>query len=256
MTQPATPRRPVGQPSLDELMSRYLGARTAGPVGDALASGEVEPHEAASGFRPTAAATWEEARAVFRFFGVEPVKIAAPPEWATFTALALPVAAVPLAAGLFPQRVRTIPTMASPATSPESMPGLSGLRGWVRQALDSRSPTTLLVASGIAAGLGDWDEAEAALAAAESLCEGKWRTVWENQRAALRWLRGDTVEAAKTWKTCDNDPAAINLGMAELFARKPGHGSQALRDASSRLPDDSGWSHLAQLYLSLAKAQD
>jgi hypothetical protein len=256
MTQPATPHRPGGQPSLDELMSRFLAARTAGPVGDAPTSGEVEPHEAAGGFRPTSAATWEEARAVFGFFGVEPEKLAAPPEWATFTALAQPVAAVPLAAGLFPQRVRTIPTMAGPATAPESLPGLGGLRGWVRQALESRSPTTLLVASGIAAGLGDWDDADTALAAAESLCEGKWRAVWENQRAALCWLRGETAEAAKTWKTCDYNPAAINLGMSKLFAREPGHGSRVLQNASSRLPDDSGWSHLAKLYLSLAKAQD
>jgi hypothetical protein len=251
MTQPATPRLPFGQPSLDELMSRFLAA----PGADAGACGEVEPHEATSGFRPTAAATWEEARAVFRFCGVEPEKVAAPPEWATFTTLALPVAAVPLAAGLFPQRVRTIPTLAGPATAPESVPGLGGLRGWVRQTLASRSPTMLLLASGIAAGLGDWDDADAALTAAESLCEGRWRAVWENQWAAIQWLRGETVEAAKTWKAGGHNPVAINLGMAELFARKPGHGSQALQDAASRLPDDSGWSHLAKLYFSLAKAQ-
>lgn len=251
MTQPATHR----QPSLDALMARFLATGTAG---DAPESGDVEPHEVTGGFRPVAASTstWAEAGAVFRLFGVEPEKLAAPPEWATFIAQALPVAAVPLAAGLFPQRVRTIPAMAGPVASPESVPGLGGLRGWVHKALESRSPTMLVTAAGVAAGLGDWDDADAALAAAEPLCTGQWRAVWVNQRAAVQWLRGETAEAAKTWSSAGSDgPAAINLGMAELFARKPGHGSRALQVAASRLPDDSGWSHLANLYLSLAKAQ-
>jgi hypothetical protein len=257
MTQPTASRRPAGPPSLDELMGRFLAARKAGLVGDAPETGDVEPHEVSGGFRPTAASTWDEARAVFRLFGVEPEKLAAPPEWATFAALALPVAAVPLAAGLFPQRVRAIPTtLAGPAAAPESVTGLSGLRSWVRKTLDSRSPTALLLAAGIAAGLGDWDDADAALAAAEPLCEGAWRAVWVNQRAAVRWLRGDTAAAAQTWGAAGPDaPTALNLGMAELFAQKPGHGSRALRDAAARLPDDSGWSHLASLYLSLANAQ-
>lgn len=251
MTQPTTHR----QPSLDELMTRFLAARKAGTAGDAPESGDVEPHEVTGGFRPIAASasTWEEANAVFQLFGVEPEKLAAPPEWATFIALALPVAAVPLAAGLFPQRVRTIPALAGTVSSPDSVPGLGGLRGWVRQALESRSPTMLLAAAGVAAGMGDWDDAEAALSAAEPLCEGRWRAVWVNQRAAVQWLRGNTAEAMKTWR--DDDVAAINRGMAELFARKPGHGVASLQDAASQLPSDSGWSHLANLYLALAKAQ-
>jgi hypothetical protein len=254
MTQPATPRRPVRPPSLDELTARYLADRKAG---DAPQAGDVEPHEAASGFRPTASATWDEAQAVFRLFGVEPEKLTAPPEWATFTALALPVAAVPLAAGLFPQRVRTIPALAAPSAAPESVSGLSGLRSWVRKAIESNSPTTLLLAAGVAAGLGDWDDAATALTASESLCVGSWRAVWENQRAAVLWLRGETAEAAKIWDDAEsNTPTQINLGMADLFARKPGHGSRSLQGAAERLPDDSGWSHLASLYLSLAKAQN
>lgn len=254
MTQPITHR----QPSLDELMTRFLAARKGGTAGDAHETGDVEPYEVTGGFRPIAASasTWEEANAVFRFFGVEPEKLAAPPEWETFIALALPVAAVPLAAGLFPQRVRTLPALAGTVTLPDSVPGLGGLRGWVREALESRSPTMLLLASGVAAGLGDWDDAEASLTAAEPLCEGRWRAVWVNQRAAVQWLRGKTVDATKTWSDIDGDEmATINLGMAELFARKPGHGTKALQNAIFLLPDNSSWSHLAKLYLALAKAQ-
>jgi hypothetical protein len=255
MTQPSVPARPAGQPSLDELMARFLAARAAGSSGDAPDLGDVEPHEVTGGFRATAASTWEEARAVFGLFGVESEKLAPPPDWATFAALATPTAAVPLAAGLFPQRVRTIPALSSPAATPDQAPGFTGLRAWVRKALESRSPTTLLVAAGVAAGLGDWSDAEAALAASQPLCEGRWRAAWVNQRAAVQWLRGRTAEAAATWATFDADaPVAFNRGMAELFGRQPGRGRQPLRDAAGRLPDGSGWSHLAKLYLSLAEA--
>ncbi len=252
MSQPSQPARTAGQPSLDELMTRFLSARTAG---DAPESGEVEPHEVAGGFRATAASTWEEARAVFGLFGIEPEPLALPPDWAAFAALATPTAAVPLAAGLFPQRVRAIPVLSAPAAPPDQAVGFAGLRGWVRKALASGSPTTLLVAAGVAAGLGDWADAEAALAAARPLCEGRWRAAWVNQRAAVQWLRGRTAEAAATWATSDDDaPVAFNRGVADLFGRQPGRGRQPLRAAAARLPDGSGWSHLARLYLSLAEA--
>jgi hypothetical protein len=234
-------------------MTRFLAA---GSVSDAPECGDVEPHETTGGFRPSSSSTWDEANAVFRLFGVEAEKVTAPPEWATFASLALPVAAVPMAAGLFPQRVRTIPTNAGLVAAPEAVPGLSGLHAWVRKALGSQSPTALLLASGIAAGLGSWADAEAALVTAEPLCVGSWRQVWENQQAAIQWLRGETDNAAVTWTQHGNqDLVAINRGMAELFARKSGHGCRALQDAADRLPDESGWSHLAKLYLSLAKVQ-
>jgi hypothetical protein len=253
MTQPAANTRTAGQPSLDELMARFL-ARACGDIGPEC--GDVEPHEVTGGFRAASATTWDEARAVFQLFGVEPEKLAPPPDWASFAALASSVAAVPLAAGLFPQRVRTIPALSGPAALPDHTPGFSGLREWVRKALESRSPTTLLVAAGVAAGLGDWSDAEAALEAAEAVCEGRWRAAWVNQRAAVQWLRGRSAEAAATWATAEAEaPVAFNRGMAELFGRQPGRGAAMLRDAAGRLPADSGWSHLAQMYLMLAKAQ-
>jgi hypothetical protein len=43
--------------------------------------------------------------------------------------------------------------------------------------------------------------------------------------------------------------------MADLFGQRPGRGAQSLADAAGQLPDNSGWSHLAGVYLSLAKTQ-
>src|SRR4051794_13278203 len=119
------------QPSLDELMARFLAARRGGPTPDA-AAGDVEPHEVAGGVRAAPAVTWDEARAAFRLFGVEAEKVPPPPDWAAFSNLVSPVVAVPLAAGLFPQRVRSVPT-AAPArpAATEQVAGFAGLRGWV-----------------------------------------------------------------------------------------------------------------------------
>ena len=128
------------QPSLDELMSRFLA--TKAPAPDAS---EVEPHEVVGGFRATTAITWAEATAVFRLFGVEAEKVACPPEWAAFTALDTAVVAVPLAAGLFPQRVRQVPSLLAMADLSAVRPnagspvsGFMSLRNWVRKALASK----------------------------------------------------------------------------------------------------------------------
>src|SRR5207302_1869462 len=103
--------------------------------------------------------------------GVEPEKIAVPPEWAAVVNLETQGAGVPLAAGLFPQRFRQMPgaliTGPLAAASVAAQPGFHALRGWVKKALKSRSATTLLVAAGVAAVLGDHTDADAALATAE-----------------------------------------------------------------------------------------
>ncbi len=237
------------QPSLDELMSRFLAAKA--PQSDANA-GEVEPHEVTGGFRATAAITWAEATAVFRLFGVQPEKVACPPEWAAFTALDTAVVAVPLAAGLFPQRVRHVPSLLAQADLSAARPkaaspvsGFTALRNWVRKALASKSPTQLLIASGIAASLGDWAEAEQALATAEPLCDGAWRTIWENQSASVRWLRGNDLDSTM-------NTAPFNRGLAALFGDNATTAEAIFREVIPNLPESSGWIHLAQLYHVLA----
>lgn len=240
----------MAQPSLNELMTRFLAARAASG-GSATDAGDVEPHEVPGGFRATPATTWAEATAVFRLFGLEPEPLVLPPEWAAFAALESPTAAVPLAAGFFPQRVRKVPAgnlSARPADAP--VEGFTTLRNWVRKALVSKSPTTLLVASGVAAGLGDWADADAALKAAEPLCVGEWRAVWENQKASLEWLRGTDQSPL----TGDAPPTRFNRGLRALVSGRPTEAASELT-AAKGLPAASGWVHLANLYLALAHAR-
>jgi hypothetical protein len=257
MTQHGTHTRPTAQPSLDALMTRFLAARATGTA-EASDTGEVVPHEVAGGFRPSANLTWEEALTVFRLFGVEAEQLPCPADWAAFAALESHAVAVPLAAGLFPQRVRQVPTLTGehPAEPTVTVAGFAGLRGWLLKALRSQSATTLLVAAGVAAGLGDWAEADAALQRAEPLCTGAWRAAWLNQRAALEWLRGRRVEAVDAWAQVDAETVvAFNRGMADLFAGQPTGASAALERAASHLPESSGWCHLAKLYQSLTRAR-
>ncbi|OWK34715.1 hypothetical protein [Fimbriiglobus ruber] len=265
MTTPQNFISPSAQPSLNDLMNRYLANKSATSGMDLSSDGtEVEPHEVAGGFRASAKTTWDEATAVFKVFGVEPEKLAAPPEWSSFVAMETAAVAVPFAAGVFPQRLRHVPALIGaadltsfrPSAGAEQVSGFSSLRGWVRKTLRGRSATGLIVASGIAAALGDWTDAEAALTAAEPLCTGAWRGVWENQRAALLWLRGRSEEAGRVWAEHDSPSAtAFNRGLTALFSAQTTGAADQFQTATADLPDSSGWCHLAKLYQSLAHAR-
>lgn len=49
----------------------------------------------------------------------------------------------------------------------------------------------------------------------------------------------------------DGAVKAFNLGMAELFAGRSASARDHLTAACAGIPETSGWSHLAQLYLAL-----
>ena len=237
----------TAQPSLRDLTARFLAAKAAAPV-DSVDDSEVQPHEVIGGFQTPVRATWDEATAAFRLFGVTAEKLACPPEWAAFVALETKIVAVPLAAGLFPQRFRKLPGQVTAADcESHAVPqvnGFSGLRGWVRKALKSGSPTQLLVAAGVAAQLGDWDDAETALTEAEALCDGPWKAVLANQRAAVAWLQGKPEEARQLWNQVSNEVNGFNRGLAQTgTARRAEYAT-----ATAALPEASGWRHLAALY--------
>ena len=58
-----TPPNPFGQPTLEDLMVRFLASRSDAACGSAVepAGGEVEPHEVAAGFRVDPRAAWTDA---------------------------------------------------------------------------------------------------------------------------------------------------------------------------------------------------
>lgn len=257
MPPPPSNSLPAGQPSLQDLTARFLAARTAG-AGDVESTYVVVPHQVAGGFRAPARVTWDETVMVCRLFGVEPEKLPQPPEWSAFATLAAD-GAVPLAAGFFPQRFRLTSQAQetenlTPQCTPQ-LPGFSTLRGWVRKVVRSDSATTLLVAAGVAACLGDVEEADAALAAADRVCFGTWRVVWQNQQAAIHWLRGEHGAAKRMWSNLADSPAtAFNRGMATLISGRPE--IEQLKVSAAAIPPTSGWAHLANLYVNIAETAE
>src|SRR5207244_13560671 len=111
-----------------------------------------------------------------------------------------------------------------------------------------------LLAAGVARAAGELDWAEELLAAAEPLCTGVLRAVWQNEHAALLWHRGRCPEALKAWQALPDSPTILfNRGMALLFLGKTVEARTTLTSAAAVLPESSGWYALARLYLAIAE---
>ena len=248
-----------GQPSLNDLMVRFLATRSdAAPVvAVESAEGGVEPYDVAAGFWVDPRAAWTDAVASLELAGGSP-----PPEWAAVAGQPAGSYAVPMAAGNFPQRVKDLqplltrfnpaglrPTGDRPATS-----GLTALRGWVAREGKKADAVAVLLAAGVARGLCDFDRAAELLASAEPLCTGGLRAAWENERAALLWQTGECDAALAAWTAAIDTPAAqFNRGMALLFLGRLADAKVALAEAARVLPEAGGWNALARLYLAVAE---
>jgi hypothetical protein len=244
-----------GQPSLEDLMVRFLAARSDAALAAVEPSeGEVEPHEVATGFRVDPRAAWTDATSEITTAPNPPSTMSPmspmspmPPDWATLVNQPTVAFAVPLAAGSFPQRVRDLqpllakfePAELRPSGKASPLPGLSGLRGWIR----SNAAAQPVLAAGLARLVGDFDTADELLPPDAG-----------NERAALLWQRGRSDEALAAWLALPESPAVLfNRGMALLFVGRPTDAKAALAKAVAAIPEASGWNALARLYLALAE---
>lgn len=252
---------PVAQPSLQDLMVRFLASRSDAASGSAVepAGGEVEPHEVATGFGVDPRAAWTDATDALP---ARADKAKLPTEWAALVSQPAAAFAVAFAAGNFPQRVKDLqpllakfdPAGMRPSGSQPPTQGLSGLRTWVIRETKKGQPVATLLAAGVARAIGEFDWAGELLAAAESLCTGEHRAAWENERAALLWHRGRTEEALAAWTALPESPAVLfNRGMALLFLGRLTEARAALARAVESIPEESGWNALARLYLAIAE---
>jgi hypothetical protein len=235
-----------GQPSLEDLTVRFLAARSDAATSAVESSeGEVEPHEVAAGFRVDPRAAWTDATSEITTAPNPPLPL--PPDWATVVNQPSVAFAVPFAAGHYPQRVRDLqpllakfsPAELRPSGEASPLPGLSGLRGWIR----TNAASQPVLAAGLARLIGDFDLAEELLPADAG-----------NEHAALLWQRGRSEEALATWLGLPESPAAFfNRGMALLFLGRAGEAKATLAKAVAAIPEASGWNALARLYLALAE---
>jgi hypothetical protein len=256
------------QPSLSDLMARYLGRQTAAQgMGfvRAEAADEVVPFEAVPVRPVDARVAWDEATAVLRHFqpGTDTPTRTAPPDWASLVAGHEPATALAFAVGNFPQLVRDWQPLLQatdlPAlrrTTMRSLPA-AGLVEWADQVTSQGCFPDILLAVGALRLAREYDRAAAILQSREALVPSEWRGAWANEQAALAWHRGHADEAAALWRAQPTSaPVLFNRGMAALFLGHRADARTALGKAVTQLPEDGAWHHLGRLYLALAETRD
>jgi len=204
---------PSKQPSIAALTARSLAARTVSRVSDDML--EVEPHEALTGIRIDAQAAWIDAQLPLSLLGVAVGAEPAPADWSSFVNRASGRLGIPMAAGHFPQRLRNVAGLfaADLIDAPIAQP-----TGFARQVALGSSPAGL------------------------------------NERAADLWCEGQRQDALAIWESMA--PSAVksfNIGMAELMLGRTDSAQLHLAEAIAKLPETSGWSQLAALYLTVAQ---
>lgn len=231
------PRR---QPTIAELTERLMQTRTMS--GDTADVGtEVELHEVLTGYRTDPRTAFNDAILPIKLLGGT-AQTDLPPEWSAFVQLESPVVALPMAAGVFPQRVRDLTVFLESApnslrpTANQATQGFTPIRNWA-----AKNESNWL-ARGIARTLGDEIDPPAGS-----------DVLARNELAADLWLAGRCEEAVAVWLELPASPVvSFNRGMGLLFTGRATEAVAYLKLAADQLPDTSGWSHLARLYHSLA----
>jgi hypothetical protein len=259
----------MAQPSLVDLFREYLARQSSRAGGGAIiadAQGAVIPHEAEQFLMLDPKHAWDEAMAAGQYLvkGWSGSSHPIPNNWATLTTQHEPIAAVSFAFGNYPQLVRDIhalteskqlsrlrcsslPAIVLAPSAPLPERGDRGEGG------DFPAP---LVAAGILRSARHFDEAGQLLDQFRPKLPRRWQTAWSNEQAALEWHRGGEERAIELWKAQPPNPVIhFNLGMAALFHDRPAEAHKTLAEAANSLPEDSGWFHLARLYITLAETR-
>ena len=254
-------------PPLAALLAGYLRqqkeAHAAG-LAATEAGGEVVPYEAGPVQPIDSRTAWEEATAAVRFFtpardprGWEP-----PPHWPTLVAAHEPAASLAFGLGNFPQLVRDLQLVLSVPAPRQIRAGVIRpaaaplLAEWTAEAGRKGQYPQVLLGLGALRLARLFDEAGDVIQAHDAAVPAAWRPVWDNERAALAWHRGEEDEARALWLAQPASvPVLFNRGMAALFLGLPGEAGPVLQEVVARIPASSSWHHLAQLYLTLAETR-
>jgi hypothetical protein len=179
-----------------------------------------------------------------------------PGTWASGTRNLQPRFAVPLCVGNYPQVLgdpgkliasRQFSELAELDSASRETEGASSFGS---RSIKGQPELSLLIAIAGARLSGRYEQALAAVAAAEPTLNGAWRAALENERAAVLWEVGMRREAIAFWEQLPDGPVkSFNLGMAALFTDATGRAATYLGAACATLPDDCSWKHLANLYL-------
>ena len=245
-----TPESPKTIPTLNDLLVGFVNRNVdaAAIEAEAGALGEVEPHEVAVGFRVDPALAWREGLGALE----DSNHVAPPAEWSAVVVRQDAVAAQPFALASYPQRVRDLTALLQ-ATDPssfrrrnESRPASVSLKNWAAKQAATGEQSNHLLAAAVLRAAHDFDAAEHILDRADAGAD--------NERAALLWQRGEWEQAAAIWERMPASTVVwFNRGMSALFLNQRAKARECLKKAIDKLPETSGWHHLASLYLALSE---
>ncbi len=261
-----TPQNPSAPPALAELFARYLQSQVSAAeagLGFAEAGDEVRPFEAVPAQLIDPRLAWTEALAVVPYVNPQAASSAwpTPPDWPVLVQAQEPAVAVPFCLGNFPQLVRDLHSLLQPIDGASLRPSTQrpapaqALLDWAAEISRPGQSPQLLMAVGMLRLAKQFDRAAEMLRQQQSQAPVEWRLAWANEEAALAWHTGRTEEARALWVAqAPAVPILFNRGMAALFLGQPGEARNSLREAAQQLPEQSGWHHLARLYLALAES--
>jgi hypothetical protein len=250
--------------SLAELFTHYLqrqASASAAGLGFAEPGGEVQPFEALPAQPIDPRVAWDEALAVVPFVNPKAAETnwPTPPDWPTLVAGHEPVVALPFCFGNYPQLVRDLqpllhPTNLAAPRGPSQRPvPAQGLQEWASQLANTGQSPQLLLAVAALRLAKQFDSAVELVLRHQRQAPAVWRLAWANEEAALAWHSGRTEEARALWLAqAPAVPILFNQGMTALFLGQPAEARTPLRRAAEQIPEQSGWHHLAHLYLALA----
>jgi hypothetical protein len=258
---------PSWPPAPAVLLTTYLErlrAAQAANLGIAPLKGEVMPYEAGPAQPADPRSAWEEALGALHLWGIQEGcrELPPPPNWPELVSEQEPLAAPALAAGNFPQLVRDLPSLLRAARLSDLRPrggrplGSAALSAWAEsQAAAGAGPRLLAV--GCLRLARCLDQAAQLCQRYDAAVPPEQRPAWDNERAALAWHRGEALQAQRLWEKITSPSAVIlfNRGLAALFTDHPQEARPWLQQAAGQLPPQSGWHHLAQLYLSLTEVR-
>ncbi len=253
-------------PSPDELMARYIQRRAEAHVAGIAStdvSGEVQPYDAGPVQPTDPKPAWDMAVAVVRDFQNDELTWTAPPEWPEIVSSHEPAFDLAFCLGNFPQLVRNLQPLLQAqdlaelrklrTTQPTEVPELEG---WARKEVEAGNVPNALLAIGSLRLAKQFELASELAASLDATIPEAWKQVWENEKAALAWHRGDVEAAYELWqKMPESLPVVFNRGMAALFLGKAEEARPNLEKVVEQLPETNAWHYLAKLYLTLARTR-
>jgi hypothetical protein len=251
-------------PPLADLLARFLARQTEARMAGIPEApiNEVEPYEAAAFPMVEPRTAWNEAVFALQVLDSEKaaVNVAPPVDWAGLATAPVSLAALPFAAGNFPQLVRDLPALIRATKrselQPKSQPAMptSGLDSWATQAIRKRQFPDALLAIGTLRLARQSEKATELLGELRPHVPARWQPAFANEEAALMWQSGEAEKAHEAWnKLPDSAPVLFNRGMAALFSDDPVAAREVLTKAIALLAEDAPWHQLGRLYLALAQ---